>query len=173
MRRLLLVILVALVLAGGALLLGAASTPSRIYAVRQFVQELRRHPHAWTGRTVHVRAIVMTDSWGSGHGLAAGHQTFLVDPPFADNFIAIPYGSRTMQLNMAGLAPTLLLTSGSMPPLTLAQHIALLLGYLPGLGPRLESRFFSPAGTYRVQILGAGPCPAAFSGFCPIATVAS
>lgn len=114
----------------------------------------------------------MTDSWGSGHGLAAGRQTFLVDPPFSGQFFVIPYGSRTMQLNSAGLISTLLLT-GSMPPLTLVQHIALLLGYLPGIGPRLESHFFAPSGTYRIQIVGTGPCPAAFSGFCPIGTVVS
>lgn len=167
LRRFLLVIFVGITLIGVGLLFTASSTSSPIYSIRQLDQGLRLHPHAWVGRTVSVRAIELTYSWGSGHGIVGGRQTLLIAPPYSSAFFTTLYGSRLTQINSPGLAPSLLLT-GSKPPPSIGRSIALRLASMPVIGRMFGSGSATSPDVYRVQLVGNGPCPPVFSGFCPI-----
>ena len=169
MRRFLLVILVSVTLIGVGLLFTAFSTSNPIYSVRQLDQGLRLHPHAWIGRTVSVHAVALTYSWGSGHGIVGGRQTLLIAPPYSSNFFTTLYGSRLTWINSTGLTPSLLLT-GSMPPPSISRSIALRLASVPVIGRMFGSDSVSSPDVYRVQLVGNGPCPPVFGGFCPIGT---
>ncbi len=160
------------VLVGVGVLLVSASAPDGVYSVRQLDREVRLHPQAVIGRSFLVRAVPMTYGWGSGHGIVAGDQDFLIEPPFSNNFTTTVYGSRATLLNVAGVASSVLIV-GPRPQPSDSKRVLNALARLPVIG-----RFFgtdpdlTPA-IYRVQIVRAGPCPPLFGGFCPTARYVS
>lgn len=172
MRRLLLAVLAVLLLAGAGLLVAAPLSSAPTYSVGRVVQEVRLYPRAWVGRTVSVRALAQTLSWGAGPAGPAGQQGLLIDAPFSARFFMTPYGSRTLQLNAAGQMPALLLV-GAMPAPSGARRLALWLASLPVIGHLFGPSPALAPDVYRVRVVGAGPCPSAFSGFCPIGVAAS
>jgi hypothetical protein len=154
----------------------ALVAPGPVYTVGQVRAELAHNPRAWVGRTVYVRGVFQTMSWGTGHGLVAGQQALLTDgsfstPIFSSSYGSPPiftrsYGSPTLQFNGAGL-PAVLFLNGAMPRPSPLKNLAILMAQLP-----LIARLFGPCpecgpDVYRVRLLNNGPCRAGFSGFCP------
>lgn len=158
-------LVVVAILAGAGLV--ALSSPGPVYSVGQIKSGLARHPRAWVGRTVYVRAVFQTMSWGTGHGLVAGQQALLTDASsFSSPLFTDSYGSPALQFNSAGL-PSVLFLSGAMPRPSPLKNLAILMAQLPVI-----ARLFGPCpqcgpDVYRVRLLNNGPCRGGFSGFCP------
>ncbi len=165
-RSLLLIALASVVLVGAGTVLMTAPTTSAAYSVQQLDREIRLHPRAWVGRTVSVRAVGLTYFWGSGHGVAAGQQLLLIDPPFSGVFSSTAYGSRTVRLNGAGVAASLLI-AGPMPPPSSGKRLLIALAHVPVIGRLFGSSPETDPDIYRMRIVRAGPCPTPFGGFCP------
>lgn len=169
MRHLGLAAFAGVVLVGvGVLLNMSASMAGDVYSVRQLDREIRFHPQAVIGRSFLVRAVALTLGWGSGHGIIAGRQPFLIDPPFSNNFSTTVYGSPATLLNVAGVASSVLIV-GPRPPPSTGKRVLIVLARLPVIG-----RFFGvypedAPDVYRIQIVRTTPCPAPFGGFCPLA----
>jgi len=165
---------------GGALavvaLVGAGLLLARLhegsdapYSVRQLVQELRGASRALIGQTASVRAVVQTFSWGTGNGLIAGRQTFLVDDPNVVLETFPSYGAKVGSLNHGAVNSSLLI-SGPNPAPSTSRRFLLFLSGLPLLGRFVRVDPFS-ADVYRIRIVSTHPCPSAFGGFCPTGIV--
>jgi len=166
MRRLILVALAGVFLVIVGILLAVAPTTGAAYSVQQLDREVRLHPHAWIGRTVSVHAVVLTYGWGSGHGIIAGQQTLLIDPPLSSDFFTTVYGSRLVQLNGPGVASSVFIT-GSKPQPSNGKRILIALAHFPAIKHIFGTSPEIAPDIYRVQIVRTGPCPTPFSGFCP------
>jgi len=170
--RLLPIALAVAILVGVGTLLVAAPPAGKVYSVAQINREIRLHPRAWVGRTVTVRAVGLTYFWGGGHGVAAGQQAFLVDPPFAGAFSSTAYGSRAVRLNGPGVAASLLV-AGLRPGPSGVRRVLIALARVPVIGRFAGANPEIAPDIYRVRVVWAGPCPAPFAGFCPLVASAA
>jgi len=179
MRRLGLAAFAGVVLVGVGVWLVSVSSVDGVYSIRQLDREIHLHPQVVIGQSFLVRAVPMTYGWGSGHGIVAGDQDFLIEPPFSNSFFttvysarATVYGARATLLNVAGVASSVLIV-GPRPQPSGGKRALNALARLPVIG-----RFFgtepdlTPA-IYRIRIVRAGPCPPLFGGFCPSARYVS
>lgn len=147
-------------------LLATNSTADRMtYSVQQLVRELHAHPQGWVGHIASVRGVAETYWWGSGHGVRAGHQTFLVDAPHSSSFVVFPYGTRRGQLNRAGAVASLLIT-GTNPQPSASKRWLVLLAHVPLVSTLVKTNPEGGPDTYRIEIVSTTPCPPAFGGFC-------
>jgi len=165
-RSLLLIALTSVVLLGAGTVLTVAATTSAAYSVQHLDREIRLYPRAWVGRTLSVRAVGLMYAWGSGHGVVAGQQLLLIDPPFSGVFSSTAYGSRTVHLNGAGVAASVLI-AGPLPQPSSGKRILIMLAHVPVIGRLFGTSPESAPDNYRIRIVRAGPCPTPFSGFCP------